>query len=275
MNKIFRFLERLIYPVAVFTAALGVAYWYWTTTPSYALTAVVVAVKNRDVQMFEKYVDIDSVTAHAFDDLVDGPISSEILGRQNSFIGMGFVKFFKHELVELAHGKIINFVEDGKLKIADNLPTTVNPLTAVAVMNSGQILQAANKEGAVGLADGRDPSRSMTNSERAVSTAAEPDGELNQPFHTSAVPGLNAESQNKKFKRMLKEYGISKYGYRGVKYLTIVGNKADLGIEFFSPKLNQNWVTDWQLEDVGGHWRVTKLSNLAELVKTYIDSRDH
>jgi len=251
MDKIFRFLERLIYPVAIFTAALGLAYWYWTTTPSYALTAVVVSVRNRDVQMFEKYIDVDSITAHAFDDVVDGPISSEILGRQNSFIGMGFIKFFKRELVELAHGKVVNFVEDGKLKISDNMPTSVNPLTAVAVMNSGQIVQVANKN-----------------------TAADNDDEAQQQKSTSSVPVSDSESQNDKLKRLLKEYGISRYGYRGVKYLNIVGAKADLGIEFHSPRLNENWVADWELEDVGGYWRITKLSNLRELIKLYMASRD-
>ncbi len=259
MDKIFRLLERLIYPVAIFTAALGLAYWYWTTTPSYALTAVVVSVKNRDIRSFEKYIDIDSVTSHAFDDLVEGPISTEILGHQNSFIGMGFIKFFKRELVELAHGKVVDFVEDGKLKIADNLPTTVNPLTAVAVMNSGQLVQVANKSTAT-----TDSGSSTSDSDAVPSLLG----------NRLSAPVGDAESQNNKLKRLLKEYGISRYGYRGVKHLNVVGTKAELGIEFFSPKLNQNWVADWELEDVGGYWRVTKLSNLRELVKTYMASRD-
>lgn len=243
LEKFLRFLERMIYPLAVLTAALGLAYWYWTTTPSYALTAVVVSVKNSDVQMFEKYVDIDSVAAHAFDDIVEGPISGELIGRQ-SFIGSGFVKFFKRELVELAHGKLVEWIEAGHLKFAPNLPTTVNPLTTMAVMNSGELVQLANKD----------------------------KGTDEIPVVTRAV--IQHESKGQKLKRVMREYGVSKFGYRGVKYLKIFGPKAKLGIEFFSPKMNQKWVAEFELEDVGGYWRVTELSNLDELIKTYMATRD-
>lgn len=239
MDKLVRTLERYIYPIAVFVAALGIAYWYWTTTPSYALTAVVVSVKNRDIDMFERYVDIDSVVSHAFDDVIEGPIASEVMGRTNSFIGVGFVKFFKRELVELAHGKVIEWIEEGNLKLAPNVPASVNPITALAVMNSGEIVQATTKDSSETL-----------------------------------IPKQDNESRNQKLKRMLREYGISKFGYRGVKYLKIIGSKAHLGIGFFAPKLNKEWIADFALEDAGGHWRVTELSNLNELVGTYMATRD-
>jgi hypothetical protein len=228
MDKFLRYLERMIWPVAILTGALGIAYWYWTTTPSYALTAVVVSVKNRDVDMFEKYVDVDSV-------------SGEILGRQssNSFIGMGFVRFFKRELVELAHGKIDEYIEAGNLKLAENVPTSVNPITALAVMNSGQIVQAA-----------------VGDKKEVV------------PIRTQH------ESKNEKLKRILKEYGISKFGYKGVKYLRTEGPKAYLGLEFFAPKINKKWVAEFQLEDAGGYYKVMQLDNLNDIVDMYMKNKD-
>lgn len=238
-DKLIRFGERMIYPIAVLIAAVGLAYWYWTTTPSYALTAVVVSVKNRDVDMFEKYVDLDSVTSKAFDDIVEGPIASELMGRNNSFIGIGFVKFFKREIVELAHGKVIEWIREGGLKgVGEQIPTTVNPLTTLAVMNSGELVQAANH--------GKEES-------------------LPAPYA--------GESKNQKLKRVLKEFGISKFGYRGVKYLRIEGPRAELGIEFFSPKLNKKWVAQFLLEDAGGYWRVTQLDNLNEIIQMYSNNR--
>lgn len=239
MEKFLRFLERMIYPLAILTAALGVAYWYWTTTPSYAVTAVVVSVKNRDVEMFEKFVDVESLTSRAFDDVVNGPIANEIIGRQNSFIGMGFIKFFKRQIVELAHDKVLNYVHEGNLKLAENVPTTVNPLTTLAVMNSGQIVQAA-----VGAK------------------------------HEVLTPPVQGESKNQKLKRVLKEYGITKFGYRGIKYLNTVGPVAKLGLEFFSPKLNKTWVAEFRLEDVGGYWRVMQLDNLSDIIDMYMNTRD-
>lgn len=239
LDKLLRRLERWAYPLAFFTAVFGLAYWYWTTTPSYALTAVVVSVKNRDVEMFEKYVDVDSILSHAFDDIVQGPISSEILGRSNSFIGMGFVRFFKREIVELAHGKVDDYVSEGHVHMADNVPTTVNPITALAVMNSGQIVQAATKG--------------------------------KQEIIPQRVDG---ESKTDKLKRVLKEYGISALGYRGIKYLRIEGPKAYLGIEFFAPKLSKMWTAEFQLEDAGGHWQITELDNLNDIVNMYMASKD-
>lgn len=215
------------------------AYWYWTTTPSYALTAVVVSVKNRDVEMFEKYVDVNSVLSHAFDDIVRGPISAEIMGQQNSFIGMGFVRFFKKEIIELAHGKVDEYVAEGHLKLAESVPTTVNPITALAVMNSGQIVQAANGDKQEVLA-----------------------------------PPVENESKSQKLKRILKEYGISRFGYRGVKYLRMEGPKALLGIEFFAPRLNKKWIAEFQLEDTGGRWQITQLDNLNQIIDMYLQSRD-
>jgi hypothetical protein len=239
LDKLLRRLERWAYPIAFMTAVFGMAYWYWTTTPSYALTAVVVSVKNRDIDMFEKYVDVNSVISHAFDDIVQGPISGEIMGRQNSFIGMGFVRFFKREIVELAHGKVDEYVGEGHLKLAENVPTTVNPITALAVMNSGHLVHAA-----------------VGDKQEALAPA---------PVH---------ESKNDKLKRILREYGISKFGYRGVKYLRIEGPKAFLGIEFFAPRLNKKWVAEFQLEDAGGYWQVTQLANLSQIVDMYMATRE-
>jgi hypothetical protein len=239
-DKTIRYLERMVYPVALLIAAFGLAYWYWTTTPSYALTAVVVSVKNRDVEMFEKFVDIDSVTSHAFDDLINGPIAAEVIGgRSGGFLGMGFVKFFKREIIEMAHDKVVNYIAEGNVKLASDVPASVNPITTLAVFNSGQIVQATVKDKTEVL--------------------------LPAPAH---------ESKNDKLKRSLKEFGISKFGYRGIKYLKIIGPRALLGIEFFSPKLNKNWTANFQLEDAGGYWRVTELANLDEIVKMYLESRN-
>lgn len=65
--------KKIIALAVVSTAILfGVAFYflYWLRTPAYALNQVRLAVKEHNTTKFERYVDLDSVMANAFDDII-------------------------------------------------------------------------------------------------------------------------------------------------------------------------------------------------------------
>ena len=134
-------LERFIYPIALFIGAFALFQWYWTTTPSYAVTTVIDSVRKHDVQTLEKYVDVDSMASHAFDDLVDGPAHSELLSHMDTFVGAGFVRFFKHEIVGIAHERLRNAVADPKVNIESIAPQDLPK------RNSSEVAQAMSDFG--------------------------------------------------------------------------------------------------------------------------------
>ena len=207
IDRLTRLAERLIFPLAVIAGAIGLFYWYWTTTPSYALTCVKDSLSHHDGEMFEKYVDIDSITSHAFDDLLDGPARGELLGRMDNFIGVGFIRFFKREIVGVAHERVAEFVRDKNVELAS-------------------------------LSDG----------------------------NASTFGKYKIKPQ---IRQALVDYGLNRYGYKGIKYLNQNGPQALLGLEFYSPRMRNSYVVEFKMEDVGGFWRVTQVMNLNDLVDQY------
>lgn len=203
-------LERFVYPLALFIGAFALFHWYWTTTPSYAITQTIDAIRKHDVDTLEKFVDIDQVTSHAFDDLLDSPGRNELMGHMDSFVGVGFIRFFKHEIVGIVHQRFCNAVADPGLNLDS-------------------------------LADGT--------------------AETLQHYRISP-----------RVKQAMFDYGLNKYGFKGVKYLDVKGNYALLGLDFFSPKLHDNYTVEFRLEDVGGYWRFTQLTNLNELLTRYLQT---
>lgn len=288
-GRFLNWLERLIFPLAILTGVIGIVYWYWTTTPTYALTSVVMSVKNHDSKTFEKYVDLDSITGHAFDDLVDGPARSVILGRYDSLIGAGFLHFFKNDIVGIAHDKVIGFINDNKSKLEVSggslgwLPMPIGPGASGTSNNNGSSrdstaagpqhsvynnlkqldAQTSFLRGGNALVPAAMAAPTVQNAQAQPLPATEPDSDMLQ------TPALGH-----KIGQQLKDYGLSKNGFKGIKYLDVSGNIALLGLEFYSPKLNQSWVAEFKMEDVGGYWRVTEIANLNQLVDKYLVLRD-
>jgi hypothetical protein len=237
-----QFLERLIVPFALIVAVLGLVYWYWTTTPSYALTQVATSLKNRDIETFQKFVDIDLLTSRAIDDVLHGPSRAGLLGKYDSMIGAGIISFFKPEIVAVVHREVYNAIQKGSLSLSSN-----------------QTMQS------VATADGD------TYNLRSV---MKPVAQLEAEEEASAGGfGLPKLPKANKLKNSFREYGLSKEGFLGVDYLKTEGSNAFVGLRFHSPKLNRDFIIEFRMEDVGGTWKVTELSNVNELVKTYLESR--
>jgi len=212
MEFLQRLAERLIFPLALIAGVLGLVYWYWTTTPIYAVNQIVDAVRHHDKQEFEKYVNIDSVASHAFDDIVEGPAREQLLPRMDNMIGVGFLRFFKGEVVGMAHEKLCGVVTDPGIQ-----------------------LQTGSLDASLGA--------------------------------------MEKYRITPRVRQTLIDYGISRYGFKGIKYLETRGQNTYLGLDFYSPRVRGNYIVEFRLEDAGGYWRVAELTNLNDLVSMYLSTR--
>jgi hypothetical protein len=278
-KKRWRQLERIIYPIALVTGVLGCVYAYWTTTPSYALASIVLSVQNHDVKAFEKYCDIDSVAGCAFDDLLNGPARSVVTGRMHGpmvFLGVDFLRFFKSDVVDIAHDQVVHFVADRNVKVDIGngaFPNISAIKTAVdsASLSTGFAKLVSPKvcPAPVGSGD-----RTMTRTVATVNKSCPASGGAQRQSFSCPEPDTELVQAphviNDKLKRQLREFGVSKNGFRGMKYFRIDGNLAVFGLEFYSPKLRDTWIAEFRMEDYGGYWRVTEISNLNQLVDKYI-----
>lgn len=232
------------------TVVLGLAYWYWTTTPTYSLTQIVAAVRNKDTEAFEKYVDIESIAYRAIDDVLHGPArQSGMFGNFDSMIGVGIIGLFKPEIAEIAKTQVLKFIEAG---------TLVNAMSEKK--SSTQAVTAS------------------TGTTSSTETGSNSNTDKSGAGETAALPTDNSMvgryTKKLKLNKSLKAYGLSKEGFKGIDYLKIEGPTALVGFKFHSDKFNRNIIIEIKMEDAGGFWRVTELSNLNDLINTYIETKD-
>lgn len=106
----------------VILLAGSVGYWYWTHTPQYSLKQIQEAVKNHDLQTFEKHVDIESVTSRMIDQLIDSKMNdkNEVQDEATSNLAKGFIQFIKPQLTAMAKDQIRSLVEKGSTSQASD-----------------------------------------------------------------------------------------------------------------------------------------------------------
>ncbi len=92
-------------------------------------------------------------------------------------------------------------------------------------------------------------------------TSALVNDDYNATTDIPEIPGVKG-----KVKDQIKQFAR----FREFKYFEQKGNAALLGLEFYSPKLHENWVLEFKMEDAGGFWRVTEVSNLNQLIDKYL-----
>lgn len=235
---------------------LGLAYWYWTTTPTYALSQIVAAIKNKDSETFEKYVDIESIAFRAIDDVLHGPArESGMLGNFDSMIGVGIIGIFKPEIAEIAKTQVLKFIESGAL---------------VNAINEGK-KQLANNSAA-----GQTAVPVQLASNPTASSPSVPAPTNDKPPESSPISDSMVGRYTKKLKlnKQLKAYGISAKGFKGIDYIKTDGPTALIGFKFHSEQFNRNIIIELKMEEAGGYWRVTELSNLNDLINIYLETKD-
>lgn len=241
------------------TVVIGLAYWYWTTTPSYALSQIVGAVKNRDCETFEKYVDIESIAYRAIDDVLHGPArESGMFGNFDSMIGVGIIGLFKPEIAEIAKTQVLKFIEAGTL--SKSLVEATKSANPFAKKDEPAPAVTSSQEGAADI-----------NSEQQEESPSAVFEHRRSGFSDSSI---GKYAKKLKVQNQLKAYGLSKKGFKGIDYIKIEGATAFVGFKFHSDKLDRDIVIEIKMEDAGGYWRVTELSNLNDLINTYIETKD-
>ncbi|WP_312339432.1 hypothetical protein [Anaerospora hongkongensis] len=106
---------------AVIVIAL-LGYWYWTKTPQYSLKLMQESVVKHDLAAFNKYVDIDSVTSRAIDQLLELKLNDprDVQDDTTKNFAAGLIKILKPQLVAVAKEEIKTFVEKGTTELPDS-----------------------------------------------------------------------------------------------------------------------------------------------------------
>ncbi len=98
------------------------SFYYYTTTPTYSALMVRQAVKQHDVELFEKHVDVDTVLNRLIDDIFAQKMqsmteqTSEPANNLASTIGMGLVQLVKPNLVNGLKTATLRYIETGEME---------------------------------------------------------------------------------------------------------------------------------------------------------------
>ncbi len=89
-------------------------WWYWTRTPQYSLRQVGQAIRTHDLVLFEKHVDLDSVTSTFIDAMLVGepaPPADNAWEQAGRSLGQGLAVLVKPRLAREMKSRIIEAVE--------------------------------------------------------------------------------------------------------------------------------------------------------------------
>lgn len=114
------FMKKLLLLVVLLALAAGGYYYYRSLKqgPSGALVSAAAAVQTHDMAMFEKYVDVNSVTAHLVDDVAQQSSALTSLLPGGSLMMGGAMRLLKPTLAKAAHQEVQRYVETGSLEAA-------------------------------------------------------------------------------------------------------------------------------------------------------------
>lgn len=94
-------------------------YSYWTSTPEYSLNRIARAIETRDVELFNKHVDVTTLTGRLIDDMLaaatkrDEDEESNEWSKLGQELGKGLVTLMKPRLAEIMKEQVEKFIETG------------------------------------------------------------------------------------------------------------------------------------------------------------------
>lgn len=114
--------KRLIYIVTPIIIVLLVGYFgysYWTKTPKYALGQISKAIETHDVELFNKHVDVNTLSSRLIDDIITGSMNQNEQEQENNWsklgqeLGKGLVNLMKPRLTEMVKEQMEKYIETG------------------------------------------------------------------------------------------------------------------------------------------------------------------
>lgn len=138
-------MKRKVWLSVIVLLVMGVGgYYYFTTSPTYSVLMIRKALKDHDVVLFEKHVDVDKVFGRLVDDVLSDKISKSAAMQDSSTnnfaaaFSMSLMEKIKPVLVAGLKSSTLRYVETGKLS-EDEAP------------NNSQASQSQNNPGKVSL----------------------------------------------------------------------------------------------------------------------------
>lgn len=130
--------KYILITAALIVIGVALYFFYWMRTPQYTFTQINQAVQQHDLSKFEKHVDLDSLYAHAYDDVVYYAFGDP--KQANPFL-LGIVQSLKSVVVPIMTAQTQHYVETGS--IDGNIPasgTDSNVTPAPSPKSEGQQL---------------------------------------------------------------------------------------------------------------------------------------
>ena len=113
-------MKKLLLLVLLLALGTGGYFYYQSLKqgPKGALVLAAAAVQAHDMTTFERYVDVNSVTAHLVDDVTQqGAVLTDLVPGGGLLMG-GAMRLLKPTLAKAAHQEVQRFVETGSLESA-------------------------------------------------------------------------------------------------------------------------------------------------------------
>ncbi|MBP9094742.1 DUF2939 domain-containing protein, partial [bacterium] len=129
--------------VGILAAIAGGGYWYWTTTPLYALQALMLAVQNHDGQAFSKRVDVKGAVENMLQDVLVYPaLSTPNLSSFQKQVATGAITMAKTQIKDELLKSIYRSLS-APIQYGDGNEPTSNLLAAPAYAADNSAPQAA------------------------------------------------------------------------------------------------------------------------------------
>ena len=111
--------KKIIILLIILVGIVTGLYWYVTTTPEYSLNQIKNSIENHDVPLFQKHVDVKTISSRLIDDVMTAVLDEtdyenewEELGGS---LGLGLIQMMKPRLIDIVEEQMIRFVEKGSI----------------------------------------------------------------------------------------------------------------------------------------------------------------
>ncbi len=231
---------------AVFLIGAG-GYWYWTTTPQYAVEEMRAAVRTHDLDKFQKFVDLNHVSSALVDDFVAEPMQRlSDGGVAGQIIMMGVAGVLRPILVSGISHEVTNFVETGSFtgRTRNDDPDPLSKATA---------------------AQGDSESPKISQNNDAQNALAPDPGHHRRHAVTMSIEG-DGIKQNMTLNYFDMKFGFRRHAFKQIQYIKVDGSAAEVGILLHNQIYDKDLVLKLGLTQKDGHWQVSRLVNFPEFV---------